>query len=70
MAATALTEDLTLDITHSGSLEDAKNVLFEYTRFGKVTPMQGTLHTIPEPTTMMLLTSRGLLVIPRRRRCA
>jgi hypothetical protein len=45
--------------------------VFQYTRAGEVTPVDGIVHITPEPTTMMLLAGGGLLVLPcRRRRCA
>jgi len=65
-AATALTEELRLDITFDGSFDEANNVVFEYTRFGEVTPVHGTVHVIPEPASLMLIV--GALVFCRRRR--
>jgi len=70
-AATTLTEDLGLELTFAGDADQAANVVFQYTRAGDVTPVDGVVHVIPEPATMILLTAGGLLVMPRRRRrCA
>jgi len=68
---TMLSEDLVLDISFAGDADQAANVVFQYTRAGEVTPVDGIVHVIPEPTTMILLAAGGLMVIPRRRRrCA
>jgi len=66
-AATMLTADVSLDITFGGSVEEAQNVVFEYTRFGEVTPVAGIVHVVPEPATMILLVAGGFLLVPRRR---
>ena len=65
-ATTMLTEDLVLDITFGGDADQAANVVFQYTRAGEVTPVDGIVHVIPEPATMMLLAASGLLLIRRR----
>ena len=65
-----LAEDLLLDITFAGDRAQADNVVFQYTRAGEVTPVDGIVHVIPEPATMMMLAAGGLLVMPRRRRSA
>ena len=67
---TMLSEDLALDISFAGDADQAANVVFQYTRAGDVTPVDGVVHVIPEPATMMLLAASGLLVLPRRRPCA
>jgi len=70
-ATTMLTEDLLLDIAFGGDEDEANRVVFQYTRAGEVTPVDGVVHVIPEPATMMLLAAGGLMVMPRRhRRCA
>ena len=66
---TMLSEDLPLDIRFAGDPVQVANVVFKYTRAGEVTPVDGVVHVIPEPTTMILLVAGGLLVLPRRRRC-
>jgi len=66
-AAAMLTGNVMLDITFAGSVEEAQNVVFEYTRFGEVTPVAGIVHVVPEPATMILLAAGGLLMTPRRR---
>jgi len=48
----------------------AQYVVFQYTRAGEVTPVDGIAHIIPEPATLILLAAGGLLTLPRRRRCA
>jgi len=70
-ATTALASDLALDISFAGDADQAANVVFQYTRAGDVTPVDGIVHVIPEPATMILLAAGGLLMMPRkRRRCA
>ena len=65
-----LTEDLPLDIRFEGTFDEASNnVVFQYTRAGEVTPVDGVVHVIPEPATL-ILAATGLLVMPRRRRFA
>ena len=69
-STTALSDDLVLDITFAGDRAQADNVVFQYTRAGEVSPVDGLIHIIPEPATMMLLAAGGLLLMPRRRRFA
>ena len=69
-ATTMLTEDPALYISFAGDADQAANVVFEYTRAGDVTSVGGVVHVIPEPAAMILLAAGGLLVLPRRRRCA
>ena len=67
---TMLSADLALDISFAGDSDQAANVVFQYTRAGDVTPVDGIVHVVPEPAPMILLGAGGLLVLPRRRRCA
>ena len=67
---TALAADRALNISFAGDTDQATNVMFQYMRAGKVTPADGIVHIIPEPTTLLLLAAGGLLVMPRRRWCA
>ena len=69
-STTILSEDLALDITFGGTFDKANNVVFQYTRAGDVTPVDGVVNVIPEPASLILLAAGGLLVIPRRRRSA
>lgn len=46
------------------------NVTFAYTRAREVTPVQGVVHIIPDPATMILLATTGFLMLPRRGRSA
>ena len=63
-----LTEDLVLwNITFAGDADQARNVVFQYTRAGEVTPVDGVVHVIPEPGSLILLAAGGLLVMPRQR---
>ena len=52
---TMLSEDLPLDIRFAGDPVQVANVVFKYTRAGEVTPVDGVVHVIPEPTTLGLL---------------
>ena len=63
-STTMLSEDLALDISFAGDADQAANVVFQYTRAGEVTPVDGLVHVTPEPTTMMLLAAGGLMVMP------
>jgi len=69
---TVLTEDVMLDIKCAGNVDEAYKLVFEYTRFGEITPVSGVFHGFfcPEPATTVLLVAGGLLVLPRRCRCA
>ena len=69
-AATLLTEDLLLDITFGGDRAQAQNVVFQYTRAGQVSPVDGLIHIVPEPAMLGLLALGGFLVLPHRRRSA
>jgi len=69
-ATTALAADLALDISCAGDAAQAANVVFQYTRAGDVTPVDGVVHVIPEPASMILLAAGELLVMPRGRRSA
>jgi len=50
-----LTDRIVLEIAFEGTRGKTMNVVFEYTRAGGVTPVDGIVHVIPDPTTMMLL---------------
>jgi len=69
-STTALTEDLVLDITFAGDRPPADAVVFQYTSAGEVTPVNGIIHIIPEPTSIMLFAAGRLLMMRRRRRSA
>ena len=69
-STTMLTDDLVLDITFAGDQAQAANLVFQYTRAGEVSPVDGIVHIVPEPATLILLAAGGLLVMPRRRRSA
>ena len=45
---TMLSEDLALDISFGGDADQAANVVFQYTRAGDVTPVDGVVHGFPE----------------------
>ena len=65
-----LSDDLVLDISFAGDRAQAANVVFQYTRAGEGTLVDGMVHIVPEPATMVLLAAVGWLVLPRRRRSA
>ena len=61
-----LSDDLVLDTGFAGDEDQANRVVFQYTVAGSVSPVDGIVHVIPEPATMILLAAGGLLVLPRR----
>jgi len=61
-----LLADLALGISFAGDADQAANAVFQYTRADDVTPVDGIVHVIPEPTTMPLLGLAILIMWQRR----